>query len=115
MAYFRCLLVVPLCLSMTGCIAISYTDADNVRHVVGLVDISLSPAVAEDGATPTAIRMRTFGINAFSNPDASGVIFGYGDATFLTVPNNSCIDLVVMGPCSGADILLPSAVEIGDY
>jgi len=95
----RILTTILACLILSNCVAVSYTDDDNVRHIIGFVDVSLPPEEGRDGPRATATRIRTLGVNAFSNPEANGVILGYGDATFMAVPNNTCVDLAAMGPC----------------
>ncbi|WOF72617.1 hypothetical protein QMT40_000235 [Parvibaculaceae bacterium PLY_AMNH_Bact1] len=107
----RILMALLACLSLSNCMAISYTDDDNVRHIIGLVEIALPPDEAGTRPRATAIRIRTLGVNAFSNPDSSGVILGYGDATFMTVPNNTCVDLAAMGPCADFSSTPIPAVE----
>ncbi len=107
----RSLTAILVCLSLSNCVAISYTDDDNVRHIVGFVDVALPPEDTEGSFQATAVRIRTLGVNAFSNPEANGVIFGYGDATFMTVPNNSCVDIAAMGPCANATPIPQPTVE----
>ncbi len=100
MTRFRSLLAILVCLSLSNCVAVSYTDDNSVRHIIGFVDVALPPEDTGKSPQATAVRIRTLGVNAFANPEANGVILGYGDATFMTVPNNSCVDLVAMGPCT---------------
>ncbi len=111
MIRFRSLTAILACLSLSNCVAVSYTDGDNVRHIIGFVDVALPPEDTGESPQATAVRIRTLGVNAFANPEANGVILGYGDATFMTVPNNSCVDLAVMGPCATAPPIPQPAVD----
>ena len=70
-------LAVNLALISTGC-AYSYVDSNNVRHIVGFVDVSLPPSPTEaPGPTPTAISVTSVGMHIYSGAaHGSGLVLG---------------------------------------
>lgn len=90
-------------LATSGC-AFSYVDSDNVRHIIGFVDVSL-PATSADasGPQPSAVSVTSVGMHVYSGTaNGSGVVLGYGKETVLTMPNNACVDLGKPGLCADA-------------
>ena len=84
--------------SLAGCLSFSYVDSDNVRHVVGLVDVAIRQ---EESAR--AIRVTGIGLSAFSaqgEGEGKGLVLGYSEATFLSLEDGACIDLNTPGLCA---------------
>ena len=82
--------------------AYSYVDSNNVRHIVGFVDVSL-PAIATEssGPTPTTVSITSVGVHVYSGTaNGSGLVLGYGRETVLTMPDNSCVDIAAPGLCA---------------
>jgi hypothetical protein len=100
-----------LSLALAGCVSYSYVDDHNVQHVVGFVHVAIDRGHgAAAGSTPTAVSVTGIGLSAYTDPiNGNGVILGYGKEVFLTIPNNSCIDLDPAGPCSKSN---PSATTV---
>lgn len=82
----------------SACVSLNYTDAQNRRHVIGFVDITLDDAVAP-GET-SAVSVTQFGLGAQAGGQGSGVILGYQKETRVRVPANACVDLNRPGPCA---------------
>ncbi len=87
-----------------GCLSFSYVDDQNVRHVIGFVDLALPPAdgaAARKDAPAQAVTVTSVGLSVHAQPGNSGsVVFGYSKQTVLTLGDNACVDLGRPGPCS---------------
>jgi hypothetical protein len=84
-----------------SCVSYSYVDSRNVEHVIGFVDVALSPSSpGRDQPTPSAVKITTLGLSAFSATETGSLTLGFSQLTLLIVPDNSCIDLNFPGPCS---------------
>jgi hypothetical protein len=94
---------VALVLLTSGACSYSYVDANNVRHVVGLVDMSIAPANIGSEPVASAVSVTSVGVHVYSGTaNGGGVVLGYGRETVLLIPNNACIDLNSPGPCQAA-------------
>ena len=94
---------VSLALMSAGC-AYSYVDSNNVRHIVGLVDVAI-PSAGSESSNPvaSAVSVTSVGLYIFSGTaNGGGVVLGYGKETVLTMTNNACVDLNAVGPCASA-------------
>ncbi len=103
-----------LALMSTGC-AYSYVDSNNVRHVIGLVDVAI-PATGTESAGPvaSAVSVTSVGLYVYSgSPNGSGVVLGYGKETVLLMPNNACVDLNAPGVCAAAALPPPKETTVG--
>src|SRR5262249_53916466 len=95
--------VVALASFLVGACSYSYVDANNVRHVVGLVDMTIAPANTGSEPVATAVSVTSVGMHVYSGTaNGGGVVLGYGRETVLLIPNNACIDLNSPGPCLAA-------------
>lgn len=81
-----------------GCISYSYVDRDEVRHVVGFVNVAVG------GSEPVrAARVTILGVMVGRDPiHGSSVTVGYRDDRVLAVPDHTCIDLKVPAVCAAA-------------
>src|SRR5260370_36452802 len=99
-----CRVALPLTLPLlvSACLAYSYVDSNNRRHVVGLVNIEFDAAEpAGQGPQPSVVTVTSVGVRIFSStPSGAGVIIGYGKETTVVVPDNSCVDLTAPGVCA---------------
>jgi hypothetical protein len=87
--------------ALTGCVSYTYLDDHNVQHVVGFVDLAITPAGPPPAdPAPKLNSISAIGLSAYSNPNGGGVALGYTKEVFLIVPDNSCIDLGAPGPCA---------------
>lgn len=95
-----------------GC-AVSYVDSNNVRHVIGFVDVALPVAPTEaSGPTPSVVSVTSLGVHVYSGTqNGSGVVVGYGKETVLTMPNNACVDLSAPGPCVAGNPTSPQTAD----
>ena len=84
-----------LALGLSGCASLSYVDAHQNRHVVGLIDVVL----ADNATPPTATSITVFGLS-ISAPPKPGLTVGYSRESAISVSAQSCIDLQTPGPCS---------------
>lgn len=84
--------------------AYSYVDSNNVRHIVGFVDVSLPATPTESsGPTPSAVSITSVGVHVYSGTaNGSGLVLGYGRETVLMMPNNACVDIAAPGLCAEA-------------
>jgi len=95
--------VVALASLLVGACSYSYVDANNVRHVVGLVDMTIAPANTGSEPVATAVSVTSVGMHVYSGTaNGGGVVLGYGKETIVLIPNNTCIDLNNPGPCLAA-------------
>ena len=95
--------VVALASLSIGACSYSYVDANNVRHVIGLVDMSIAPPNAGSEPVATAVSVTSVGMHIYSGTaNGGGVVLGYGKETIVLIPNNTCIDLNNPGPCLAA-------------
>lgn len=93
----------------------SYVDSNNVRHVVGLVDMTIASGGA-NGVEPTAtaVSVTSVGMHVYSGTArGGGVVLGYSKETLLVMPNNSCIDLQAATLCGAPNKYLASDDESG--
>ncbi len=90
----------------SACVSLSYTDAQNRRHVIGFVDITLDDA-AVPGET-SAVSVTQIGLGAQGN----GLILGYQKETRVRIPPNACVDLDRPGPCKS--LAPPSVTAASD-
>jgi hypothetical protein len=95
------ILAVSLALMSAGC-AYSYVDSNNIRHIIGFVDVSLPAAPTEaSGPMPTAVSVTSLGVHVYSGTvNGSGLVLGYGKETVLVMPNNACVDITAPGLCA---------------
>jgi hypothetical protein len=89
---------------MSGGCAYSYVDSSNVRHVIWLVDVSISPAEPNpSGPQSSAVSVTSVGLHVYSGTaNGGGIVLGYGKETVVSLPNNACIDLNAPGVCASA-------------
>lgn len=80
---------------LSGCLSFSYVDSDNVRHVVGLVDVAV-----ERRDTVEALQVNGFGLTAFAGDQGDGLVLGYSRSTYVSAADGACIDLQTPGPCA---------------
>jgi hypothetical protein len=94
---------VGLLFALAAC-SYSYVDSNNVRHVVGLVNVSIAaPATDAPDSTPSAVSVTSVGMHVYSgSANGSGVVLGYAKATTLLMPNNACIDLQTTSLCAAS-------------
>ena len=97
-----------------GC-AYSYVDSNNVRHVVGLVDVTIPSTVPESaGPAASAVSITSVGLHVYSGTvNGGGIVLGYGKETVLLMENNACIDLNAVGPCASAALPPPKETVVG--
>lgn len=90
-----------LCLAVQGC-AFSYVDSNNVRHVVGFVDITLPVGKSDEASSASsAVSVTSVGVHVYSGrPNGGGFMLGYSKETVLLVPNNACVDIETPGVCA---------------
>jgi hypothetical protein len=86
----------------SACVSYSYVDANNRRHVVGFVDVTIeSPDPKTAQMLPSVVTVSSFGLSAYSStPRGSGLMVGYAKETTMVLPANSCVDLNEPGLCS---------------
>lgn len=84
----------------SACVSLSYTDAQQRRHVIGFVDITLDDAVAPGDTS--AVTVTQVGLGVQAGGQGSGLILGYQKDTRVRVPPNACVDLNRPGPCARA-------------
>lgn len=100
-AVFRQAALWTIVLNAAGC-AYSYVDSNNVRHIVGIVDVAL-PAAPAESVGPSVVSVTSLGVHVYSGTsNGGGVVLGYGKETVLTMPNNACVDLGAPGVCAAA-------------
>lgn len=88
-----------LCAALCSCAMVSWRDADDVRHVVGLVHVTLPKATAPGTDLAAAT---TLGISITrGSPDGSALALGYSRTVLLSLSQNACVDLAQPGPCAG--------------
>ena len=94
---------VVLLFALAAC-SYSYVDANNVRHVVGLVTVSIAPPASDaPDSMPSAVSVTSVGMHVYSgSPNGSGVVLGYAKETTLLMPNNACIDLQATSLCAAS-------------
>lgn len=80
-------LILATCV-LSGC-AHSYADADGNRHIIGLVNLTISPATSEPAAADW-VRMRNVGIAISRSEFASSLDIGYSDNMTAVIRNHSC-------------------------
>jgi hypothetical protein len=87
-----------------GACSYSYVDSNNVRHVIGLVNVSITPTANEaPESTPSAVSVTSVGMHVYSgSPNGSGVVLGYAKETVLLMPNNACVDLQATSLCAAS-------------
>lgn len=100
-AHFRYLIGLLLATSLLMGCAHSYVDAEGKRHIVGLVNLTISPATAEPAAADW-VRLRTIGISLSRSDISSSLDVGYSDNTLAVIRNNSC---AVISTESFADLI----------
>ena len=89
-----------LLVGLTGCISYTYTDAKGVEHVIGFVDVAISPS-STGAPVGHAVSVTSLGIAAYTQPGESrGLVMGYARQTTLALKDNACIDLKTIGPCA---------------
>jgi hypothetical protein len=99
-------------LASGGC-AYSYVDSNDVRHVIGIVDVALPAAPGEaTGPSPSVVSVTSVGVHVYSGTsNGGGVVLGYGKETVLTMPNNACVDLSGPGPCAAGAAAAPQTAN----
>lgn len=92
-----------------ACVSLSYTDAQNRRHVIGFVDIALDDAPAPGETSAVSVTQIGLGaqIGAGGGSPGSGLMLGYQKETRVRVPPNACLDLDRPGPCAQSLIQPP--------
>jgi hypothetical protein len=85
-----------------GCLSFSYVDENNVRHVVGFVDMTIPADSRTQGdAAAQAVVVTSVGLSVHTHRENnSSVVLGFSRQTVLAVGNNACIDLQRAGPCA---------------
>lgn len=90
------LLTLSGALALGGCASFTYVDRQNVRHVVGLVDVAV-----DDRAGSRMVAATTFGLAVTgATADGGGVAIGYSRNVFLALGRDACVDLKAAGPCA---------------
>jgi len=82
--------------SLGGCVSFTYTDRNNVRHVVGLVDVAVGEGEGSRLVAATTLGLAITGATA----DGSSVALGYSRAVFMALGRDACVDLQAAGPCA---------------
>jgi hypothetical protein len=92
----RTALTLALACGMSGCVSYSYVDRDNVRHVVGFMNVAI------DQSKPAqASRVTVLGVAVGRDPIHGGSItLGYRDDRLLAVSDHACVDLQVPAVCA---------------
>lgn len=83
----------------SACISLSYTDAQNRRHVIGFVDITLDGAAAPGETSAVSVTQIGLGAQVNVGDGGNGLILGYQKETRVRIPPNACVDLARPGPC----------------
>jgi hypothetical protein len=87
----------------SGACSYSYVDSNNVRHVIGLVSMSIAPSGEAPAIAPSAVSVTSLGMHVYSGAaNGSGVVLGYSKETVLLMPNNACIDLQATSLCASS-------------
>ncbi len=93
--------VLAFALSAAGCVSYTYVDANRIQHVVGFVDVAMTPPAT---TSATAVTLRSFGFSFFRHPNAgSDVSLGYSEQSIVNLPDNACLDLQAKGLCAERD------------
>lgn len=69
-------LVLAADLLLAGCAA-TWTDADGARHVVGLVNLTIRPAVPESAIAGEIVETEIVGLGVYALPWHGGVVLGW--------------------------------------
>jgi len=81
---FSLLLLIAL---SSGC-AITYTDAQGAKHVLGLVKLEIKPSAPEQTIGET-VHVQSIGVAVYSTPLNRGVAIGYNRETTTAIRNQT--------------------------
>ena len=81
---FSLLLLIAL---SSGC-AITYTDAQGAKHVLGLVKLEIKPSAPEQTIGET-VHVQSIGVAVYSTPLNRGVAIGYNRETTAAIRNQT--------------------------
>ncbi len=73
--------------STSGC-AISYGDSAGNRHVIGLVDLAISPATANQALAGNVVAVTTIGALVSHNAQGNTLALGYASETVAAIKDN---------------------------
>ncbi|HSI59054.1 MAG TPA: hypothetical protein VLA16_15950 [Ideonella sp.] len=95
-----------------GCAHV-YVDGQGVRHVIGLVWLSLPPASPERNAAES-LRTRSLGLTLTLSEAGSALTLGYSDATMAFLKNDSLVSAsaLLLLDTEGSSPLPPPAGEV---
>lgn len=68
-------------------------DDQGTKHIVGFVNMTIEPPLAEKDIAGHQVSIETIGVNIISSPVMSGVSLGYNKESLLTLRNNSLVTL----------------------
>lgn len=83
-------LCLALLLWLSGC-ALNYVDDKGVKHVMGLVNMKIEPAVTSDQTIAESVQIQTVGFSLYSTSINRGVVLGYNRENLTTVYNNAMV------------------------
>lgn len=89
--YFRSCVALTAIVLLAGC-AVTYTDADGARHVVGFVAMEIAPP--EGNLAGEVVRVRTIGISALNVRHTVGFTLGYQDVQLASFKDHA----LALGP-----------------
>ncbi len=73
-----------------GC-AMTFTDADGSRHIIGLVNMRIKPCGGSDKVGGDSVSLENVGVSVYSSPATRGIAFGYNREDLMTLRNNSFV------------------------
>jgi hypothetical protein len=84
--------------ALAGCASFTYVDRQHIRHVVGLVNMTMDDNAGRSSARMTSAT--TFGLALMADPaDGRAFALGYNRTVFLSLDEDACVDLRAAGPC----------------
>lgn len=78
------------CLLLSGC-AFTWVSPDGTRNVLGLVHVSVPPAIAPAAIGADWVRVRNLGLSFQRTPLGSALDVGYSDNTLAGIHQHSCV------------------------
>jgi hypothetical protein len=99
-------LIVWMTVGLQGC-ALSYDDAAGNRHIIGLVDIAITPSEGSRLAGDI-VEVSTAGISYLSSAQSTSFAIGYNRITNASFADNS----VALGPFDWTAFKSPSVKHI---
>ena len=83
-------LCLALQLGLSGC-ALNYVDDKGVKHVMGLVNMKIEPAVTSDQTIAESVQIQTVGFSLYATAINQGIVLGYNRENLTTVYNNASV------------------------